>query len=595
MLYPVYTETTNCRDCYKCVRTCPVKAIQIKDGSAVIIKDRCIFCGRCVAVCPNNAKKIRSDLSRAKVLMGTKDRVICSVAPSFASEFQGREEQLLAALARLGFWGASETAVGAAYVSAAIDRYAKAHDGKCPWISTACPSVVEIVKKYHPDGAGYLAKVPSPLQTHCAYLRKLYGDDIGIIFIGPCAAKKNEADMAPGYPDIALTWDELRTWLSDEHISLDTVDTSQALRFIPAKAGVSAYYPVENGQIVTSELWGANAFNRDAVPLSGMGEIQAVFSKLSKDMPFLELLSCEGGCINGPVGDKSISLAERKSAVVKFTQDRLASGEKLLELDEDFVSEVLDRGYGLLKTARSDEFAPFARTFSEEEIARALQELGKTSKADELNCGGCGYNTCRDMAIAYLSGMAEVEMCVTKMRKEAQSKVDVLLRTIPNAIVIVNKDLNIADCNLEFLKIFGDMDESLLDESMLSLVSGLPLERFVPFYQKFSDEFYAPKRSQYRLHYKDKFLRVTFFLVESGRLLGAMFADITNPTVRRETVVKKAEDVIQNSLETVQQIASLLGENAAETEIMLNSLIDAFSVHNEGGDDGFTLDEDQDQ
>ena len=139
------------------------------------------------------------------------------------------------------------------------------------------------------------------------------------------------------------------------------------------------------------------------------------------------------------------------------------------------------------------------------------------------------------------------------------------------------------------------MDESLLDESMLSLVSGLPLERFVPFYQKFSDEFYAPKRSQYRLHYKDKFLRVTFFLVESGRLLGAMFADITNPTVRRETVVKKAEDVIQNSLETVQQIASLLGENAAETEIMLNSLIDAFSVHNEGGDDGFTLDEDQDQ
>ena len=257
--------------------------------------------------------------------------------------------------------------------------------------------------------------------------------------------------------------------------------------------------------------------------------------------------------------------------------------------------QVLGRGYGLLKTARSDEFAPFARTFSEEEIARALQELGKTSKADELNCGGCGYNTCRDMAIAYLSGMAEVEMCVTKMRKEAQSKVDVLLRTIPNAIVIVNKDLNIADCNLEFLKIFGDMDESLLDESMLSMVSGLPLERFVPFYQKFSDEFYAPKRSQYRLHYKDKLLRVTFFLVESGRLLGAMFADITNPTVRRETVVKKAEDVIQNSLETVQQIASLLGENAAETEIMLNSLIDAFSVHNEGGDDGFTLDEDQDQ
>ncbi len=594
MLYPVYTETTNCRDCYKCVRTCPVKAIQIKDGSAVIIKDRCIFCGRCVAVCPNSAKKIRSDLSRAKVLMGTKDRVICSLAPSFASEFRGKEEKLLAALRRLGFWAVSETAIGAAYVSAAIDKYAEEHDGKCPWISTACPSVVEIVRKYHPEDTAYLAKVPSPLQTHCAYLRKLYGEDIGIIFIGPCAAKKNEADIAPGYPDIALTWDELRTWMADEHFSLDSVDPSEALSFVPAKAGVSAYYPVENGQIVTSKLWGSSAFNKDAVPLSGMGEIQAVFSKLSDDMPFLELLSCEGGCINGPVGDKSVSLAERKSAVVKFTQARLDGGEKLFEPDSAFVDEVLSEGYGLLKTAKMEHLAPIRRDFSEDEIRKALLELGKTEKADELNCGGCGYNTCRDMAIAYLSGMAEVEMCVTKMRKEAQSKVDVLLRTIPNAIVIVNKDLNIADCNLNFLRIFGDMDESLLDESMLQLVSGLPLERFVPFYQKFNDEFYAQKMNQYRLHYKDKFLRVTFFLVEEGRLLGAMFEDITNPTVRRETVVKKAEDVIQKSLETVQQIASLLGENAAETEIMLNSLIDAFSVHNEkeADTDGFTLDED---
>ena len=381
-------------------------------------------------------------------------------------------------------------------------------------------------------------------------------------------------------------------YFEDEHFSLDSVDEKDALSFVPAKAGVSAYYPVENGQIVTSKLWG-NAFNKDAVPLSGMGEIQAVFSKLDPDMPFLELLSCEGGCINGPVGDKTVSLAERKSAVVKYTQARLASGEKLFEPDEDFVSLVLDKGYDLLKTAKKEVSPSFRKEFSEEEIARAMLELGKTSKEDELNCGGCGYNTCRDMAVAYLSGMAEAEMCVTKMRKEAQSKVDVLLRTIPNAIVIVNKDLNIDSCNLNFLRIFGDMDEALLDENMLTLVNGLPLERFVPFYQKFSDEFYAQKMNQYRLHYKDKFLRVTFFLVESGRLLGAMFEDITNPTVRRETVVKKAEDVIQKSLETVQQIASLLGENAAETEIMLNSLIDAFSVHDEGAGDGFTLDEDQ--
>ena len=591
MVYPVYTETTYCRDCYKCVRSCPVKAIQVKDGSAVIIKDRCIFCGRCVGICPNSAKKIRSDLSRAQMLLKSRKRVICSLAPSFAAEFKGEEEALLAGIIQLGFSGISETAIGAAIVSAAIDRYASSHDGKCPWISTACPSVVELVRKYYPDAVGQLAKVPSPLQTHSAYLRSLYGSDIGIVFIGPCIAKKNEADVTPGYPDIALTFDELRKWFIQERIVLSEIDTSEKVRFIPAKAGISTLYPVEHGQIATSKLWGEKHFCREALALSGVNELHDVLGQIGSDDPFLELLGCEGGCINGPVSDRSRSLAQRKNAVTSFTENRIGSGEALFEPDEAFVEKVLREGYGILSASQPAADTRFAGKFTEEEIRQALSELGKTTKADELNCGGCGYNTCRDMAIAYLSGMAEAEMCVTKMRKEAQSKVDMLLRTIPNAVVIVNRELNIADCNLNFLKIFGDMDESLLDDTMLSLVSGLPLERFVPFYEKFSDEFNAGKRNQYRLHYKDKYLRVTFFLVEKNRLLGAMFDDITSPTVKRETVVKKAEDVIQKSLETVQQIASLLGENAAETEIMLNSLIDAFSVHSEKSGDGFTIDD----
>ncbi len=594
MVYPVYTETTYCRDCYKCVRSCPVKAIQVKDGSAVIIKDRCIFCGKCVSICPNSAKKIRSDLSRAQMLVKTKKRVICSLAPSFAAEFAGEEDALLSALIQLGFSGISETAIGAAIVSAAIDEYALQHDGKCPWISTACPSVVEIVRKYYPDAVDRLAKVPSPLQTHSAYLRSLYGSDIGIVFIGPCIAKKNEADTTPGYPDIAITFNELRAWFKEERIVLSEVDTTDKVRFIPAKAGISTLYPVERGQIATSKLWGEKPLCRDALALSGINELHDVLAQVGTDDPFLELLGCEGGCINGPVSDRTRSLAQRKNAVTSFTEDRISSGEKLFEPDKAFVEKVLKEGYGILNAAQPAADTRFMNSYSEDEIRQALSELGKNTKADELNCGGCGYNTCRDMAVAYLSGMAEAEMCVTKMRKEAQSKVDMLLRTIPNAVVIVNRELNIADCNLNFLRIFGDMDEELLDDSMLSLVSGLPLERFVPFHEKFSDEFYAQKRNQYRLHYKDKFLRVTFFLVEKNRLLGAMFDDITSPTVKRETVVKKAEDVIQKSLETVQQIASLLGENAAETEIMLNSLIDAFSVHSEAGGDGFTIDDDKD-
>ena len=252
---------------------------------------------------------------------------------------------------------------------------------------------------------------------------------------------------------------------------------------------------------------------------------------------------------------------------------------------------MLREGYGILHS-EGPKPEPVRKGHTEEEISEALIQLGKLTPADELNCGGCGYNTCRDMAAAYLDGMAEIEMCVTKMRKEAQSKVDVLLSTIPTGVVIVDSDLQIADCNLHFLDMFGDMDEGVLDQSMLSMIKGLPLESFVPFAEKFREQFYISRPGQYRVHFKDKYLRVTFFLVDEKRLLGAMFEDITNPTIKRETVVKKAEDVIQKSLETVQQIASLLGENAAETEIMLNSLIDAFSVHGAGDDEGtFTEDD----
>ncbi len=593
MVNAIYTETTNCRDCYKCVRQCPVKAIQIKDGSAMIDRERCVYCGRCVHVCPNNAKKVREDLDRVKLALKSGRKAICSIAPSFSSEFPGLENELLFALKKLGFDQVSETALGATLVSQALDIYASEHDGKAPFISTACPTVVELVKKYYPEEVKNLCPIPSPLQTHSAYLRKLYGEDILIVFIGPCFSKKTESDLTPGYPDFVLTFSELKKWLKDEGIDLNNFETDSEFEFVPAMAGKATLYPIEGGQIETSKLWGGG-LNGNAIALSGMDQIIPSLAFGEERDEFLELLSCSGGCVNGPGTERNVSIAERKKNASRYAINRL-SNDRLFTGDEEFAREVLKRGYGILHSGGPAKENHFEKSFSENEIRRALTELGKITKADELNCGGCGYSTCREMAIAYLSGMAEAEMCVTKMRKEAESKVDILLKTIPNGIVITDSELRIADCNAKFLEIFGDMEEGFIDENVLSMVHGLPIERFVPFSDKFKDQFYLSSPGQYRMHYKDKFLRVTFFLVEKKRLLGAMFEDITNPTVRRETVVKKAEDVIQKSLETVQQIASLLGENAAETEIMLNSLIEAFSVQGQDSKgDSITEDENGD-
>ena len=615
MIYPIYTELTECRDCYKCVRSCPVKAIQVRDGSAVVVKDRCIYCGACVDTCPSHAKKIRNDLGRVKQFLKSGRKVFCSLAPSVSSEFPNSVDSVVVALKRLGFFATSETAIGAALVNASIEAYAEEHDGRCPWISTACPTVVQIVKKYYPSLVPSLSKVPSPLQCHSAYLRKLYGQDIGIVFIGPCIAKKIEADETPGYPDFALTFGELRTWLEEEGLNLDqitdelVVGTEMVPPFLPSAAGKSTLYPVEGGMIA-SLSWGNDPFQTHAVAISGSEQVVSTLAGMVDDnqnTDFLELLFCEGGCINGPGSASGRSSASKKGLASRYTRSRITAPQPTFAGDPLFVAELLEGGYSLIEKAgeggqlvsssssRSTSLSPykFGLQHTDEEIEQALHLLGKADKREELNCGGCGYNSCREMAIAYLDGMAEPEMCVTKMRKEAQSKMDVLLRTIPIGVVIVDDTLKIVDCNSGFLRLFSEVDFPL-EESALNMVAGLPLERFVPFHEKFREQFTYAKAEQYRLHYQDKFLRVTFFSVEKQRLVGALFEDITTPTVRRETVIKKAEGVIQKSLETVQQIASLLGENAADTEIMLNSLIDAFKVPGNGEVEGFTKDEQQD-
>ncbi len=616
MVYPIYTELTECRDCYKCVRACPVKAIQVKDGRAVVVKDRCVFCGRCVDTCPSHAKKIRDDVERVKQSMRMGRRVFASIAPSYAAEFPDHADAFLAALPLLGFSEVSETALGATLVSAAIDHYAQEHGGRCPWISTACPSVVELVGKYFPRLVSNLSPIPSPLQCHSILLRQLYGEDIVIVFIGPCIAKKVEADTTPGFPDFALTFREFRSWLTHEGLSLDELrqELSEGIRtipeLIPARAGETTLYPVEGGMIASLHM-GKDVFQASGVAISGVASVMATLEELPEsailpDSPvvfsdLLELLTCEGGCINGPGVVQRRSSAVRKSTSTRFTRTRLSSIQPVYQPDSALVARLLDEGHALL--SRPDRLSVYPpstlvpidslRKFSDVDIARALFELGKNDPSDELNCGGCGYNSCKDMAIAYLDGMAEPEMCVTKMRKQAQSKIDVLLRTLPMGVVIVDRELRIVDCNAEFLHLFGDIDYAVEGE-IIDLISGLPLQRFVPFHQEFAQHFGdAPGTVAYRLHYKEKFLQVTFFTVENHRLVGAIFQDVTTPTVRRETVVKNAEAVIQKSLETVQQIASLLGENAAETEIMLNSLIEAFKVPSGHSTEGFLPDDDQ--
>ena len=369
------------------------------------------------------------------------------------------------------------------------------------------------------------------------------------------------------------------------------MDTGIPVEFVPAKAGKAAIYPIENGQIETSKIWQNKFVEQSALSVSGIQGIMSSLSGTHTD-DFLETLNCDGGCINGPGTTKVDSAVFRKKAVASHVMTRL-SEPNIFDGDAAFAREVLKKGYGILNAEPPKALDVTRYNFTEEDIRGALLKLGKTSPADELNCGGCGYQTCRDMARALLAGISETEMCVTKMRKDAESKVDMLLSTIPNGVVIVDNELNIADLNKRFVDIFEDYPESFLDAEGLKTFRGSPVSMFVPFAEKFREQFYMSKPAQYRFKHEGKVMRVTFFLVESKQLLGAMFEDISTPTFRREAVIEKAEDVITKSLATVQQIASLLGENAAETEIALNSLIDEFAVTGGDSSDDYALVEEE--
>lgn len=582
MLQPIYTEIQNCRNCHKCIRECPIKAIKVKDDKAVIVTERCIFCAKCIDVCPNGAKKLRNDVKKAESLIESKKRVFVSLSPSSIAEFDKNKEALLVALKRLGFSDISETSIGDSIASMCIKKEMEENEGILSKVSTSCPSVVELIKKYYPELTDSLSNIPSPLQCHSAYLRHLYGDDIGIVYIGPCVSKKLEADYTPGYPDCALTFKELRNWFFEKNINLDEIQKDidegreTVPEIVPKKAGIALLSVLSGGTVASlKNKKGNKKLSESSIFISGSEAIKEVFDTY-ENCGYIETLFCDQGCINGPGCAERKSIAKKKMLTLQSVNKRLEETDDLFIPPKDFVDEVIQKGYGILNTfnIKGNEKSIWQK-FSDAQIKGALKILGKETSEDEYNCGGCGYNTCRDMAEAFLAGMAEPNMCVTKNNEEIHNKLTMLLKTIPVSTAIVNNKLQIVDCNSEFVKNFTNF--KVADDNT-NLMVGLPINDFVPYADLFKNQLVLKEKTvDDHLNVNNRIFKTTLFTIEENALVGVLLEDITSPTMQRETVIKNAEEVIKHSLSTVQTIASLLGENAAETEIMLNSMIEAFS------------------
>ncbi len=559
--YPVYTLTNECHDCYKCIRECPVKAIKIENGHASVIPEKCIACGNCVKACPSNAKRVRYDIDKAQALIRAQKDVYVSLAPSWRASFENSAEKMIALLKQLGFKDVSETALGAQEVSIkTVQMLNNAEKGL--FISSACPVIVDYIRKYMPEFTKYITPIGSPLMTHSKMLKEKFGDDIAIVFVGPCIAKKNEITYSNLF-DVALTFEELRMWLNEEIIDITKVAKDSKFKFVPESAYEGTLYPIDGGMNRTLRKSGIND-NVQLLEVCGLSALNRSLKNLNPEKLdktiFIEALACEGGCVGGPC------ISSEKAGITMISD--ILTKEKRRDNIPEQPKIVVDYKIEPKKIVNND--------YPLEEILKTLKKLGKHTIDDELNCGGCGYATCRDLAKALLDGDAETSMCVSYMRKIAMRKAAAMIRCMPSAIVMVDNDLNILEANDSFMKMFtGDMYEVF--KARPDGLTGAALDRIVDFADLFKTILKTGKDlHKERYNVKGRLYDISAFTIEENEIVGAVITDVTSAETNREKISQKAHEVISKNISIVQEIACLLGEHMVETETLLSSIAEDY-------------------
>ena len=573
---PVYTEKSNCQDCYRCVKACPVKAIKLESGSASIVPDLCIYCGTCTLICPNGTKKVRNDLASVKQSLMRQEKIIVSLAPSYLSEYAKEDiHKVIAAFKEAGFWQVSETAIGAEKVAEATKAWIDSQPNGV-YISSCCPSAVQLIKKYYPEYSSYIVPVFSPMITHSLFLKSIY-PNAKVAFVGPCAAKKSELDQFQGKIDFVLTFQEIKELFDDMGIYFEFMKPTEEDVFFPFKASKGNLYPIDGGMLTnmidsittTEARINHNTGNVDAryMTFSGVQNIKEILSDFNQldtsCKTFLELMTCEGGCIKGPCSNENCSSATKRVQVLKnvnINKEEHNYEETLKQLD-------ISENYDYIKAVEQKEY-------TQKQIQEALKRVIKKSEADELNCVGCGYDTCRQFAKALIDGRAENDMCVSYMRKIAQDKTNILLKKIPQGIVIVNESLKIVDTNEKFASMLGEEVKALYDTN--PGLHGADITKLVPFHKFFSSVLSTGVDVlEQDIRDGDNYYGLSIFSVQDFSLVCGILQNLHAPEVRKDIVLKRTQDVIMENMKVVQKIAFLLGENASYTEAMLNSIVES--------------------
>ncbi len=549
-------KKSNCKNCYKCIRHCPVKSIRFSGNQAHIIGNECILCGQCFVVCPQNAKEIAGEVEKARVLIQSGAPVVVSLAPSFIANYDGVGiNAMREALQQLGFYDVEETAVGATIVKTEYERILREEDRDI-LISSCCHSVNLLIQKYFPSELKYLADVVSPMQAHCTDIKKRI-PNAKIVFIGPCVAKKDEAEYYEGFADAVLTFEELTEWLKSEQIELaQEMDTTRNSR--------TRFFPTAGGILKSMEQ---NINGYTYLAIDGVENCMAALQDIENGKIhkcFIEMSSCTGSCIGGPVMEKY-----HRSPIRDYMSVANYAGTDDFDVAQPEIDEI-HKSFTFIERRLQQP--------SEMEISNVLRQMGKTKETDQLNCGSCGYNTCREKAIAICQGKAEYSMCLPFLKDKAESFSDTIVKNTPNGLIVLNENLEVQQINDAARSIMNIRNASdILGDQVIRI---LDPTAFITVLDKGRE---IHNQRTYLAEY-NRYVEQTIVHDKDSHLLIGILRDVTDEQKAKERkekldrqTVEVADKVVEKQMRIVQEIASLLGETAAETKIALSKLKESIS------------------
>lgn len=557
-------KATKCKHCYKCVRNCEVKAIMIKDGRAEIMSDKCILCGKCLQMCPQDAKTLVSDLDVVKSFLKEGIPTVVSIAPSYMGLLKFKTiGQVQAALKKLGFADVRETSEGAVLVT---EEYARMlQEGRMDnIITTCCPSANDLIEIYYPQLIPYMAPVVSPMIAHGKLLKKEYGTDTKVVFLGPCIAKKKESrdPRHDGCIDAVINFNDMNRWLAEEDI---VIEDCEDMPFEKMDPKVNRLYPITNGVVNSVLATEGRADSYRKFYVHGIKNCIDLCESMSRGEIsgcFIEINMCSGGCIKGPtVEDETISRFKVKLDMEETIPKNPVDSRTVAEMEEGLT----------LKKIYMDH-SPKDPMPSEQQIQDILKEIGKTRPEDELNCGACGYPTCREKAIAVFQKKAELNMCIPFMHEKAESLANLVMETSPNVVLIVDKDMKIMEYSAVGEKYFGKNRTEALSMYLYEFIDPVDFQWVYDTHQNIHG-----KKVTYP-EYKLSTLQNIVYIEKQDVVL-ATFIDITKEEEQIQQEYEKkletidlAQKVIHKQMMVAQEIAGLLGETTADTKTTLTQL-----------------------